>query len=249
MPISSGSQPATAKPRKRPRGFRPFCSRVLLVDHHAGAAAVGELAGVAGRDQAAGNGRADAADAFLGGAGADAFVVLDRDFLGAQAHHRVGHAGQHGDRCDLVLEAAGFQRGGGLLLAGCAVLVHGVAADVVALGDLLGRLQHVPVDLGLVLHEPGVGQHVLVGFVLHARDALDAAGHVHLAFARDDALRGGGDGLQARGAEAVDRHARGGDRQPARSAIWRAMLEPVAPSGVAQPMMTSSTSAGSMPAR
>ncbi|MCY1372973.1 hypothetical protein D9M69_602170 [compost metagenome] len=25
MPISSGSQPATAKPRKRPRGFRPFC--------------------------------------------------------------------------------------------------------------------------------------------------------------------------------------------------------------------------------
>ena len=26
MPISSGSQPATAKPRKRPSGFRPFCS-------------------------------------------------------------------------------------------------------------------------------------------------------------------------------------------------------------------------------
>ena len=24
MPISSGSQPATAKPRKRPSGFRPF---------------------------------------------------------------------------------------------------------------------------------------------------------------------------------------------------------------------------------
>jgi hypothetical protein len=37
--------------------------------------------------------------------------------------------------------------------------------------------------------------------------------------------------------------------RPARSAICRAMLEPVAPSGVAQPMMTSSTSAGSMPAR
>ena len=30
--------------------------------------------------------------------------------------------------------------------------------------------------------------------------------------------------------------------QPARSAIWRAMLAPVAPSGLAQPMMTSSTS-------
>ena len=37
--------------------------------------------------------------------------------------------------------------------------------------------------------------------------------------------------------------------RPARSAIWRAMLEPVAPSGVAQPMITSSTEAGSMPAR
>src|SRR5688572_11956914 len=36
---------------------------------------------------------------------------------------------------------------------------------------------------------------------------------------------------------------------PARSAIWRAMLPPVAPSGVAQPMMTSSTSCGSTFAR
>src|SRR4051812_4932565 len=37
--------------------------------------------------------------------------------------------------------------------------------------------------------------------------------------------------------------------RPARSAICRAMLLPVAPSGVAQPMITSSTSAPSMPAR
>src|SRR6185436_16358134 len=36
---------------------------------------------------------------------------------------------------------------------------------------------------------------------------------------------------------------------PARIAIWRAMLPPVAPSGVAQPMMTSSTSWGSSFAR
>ena len=32
--------------------------------------------------------------------------------------------------------------------------------------------------------------------------------------------------------------------RPARKAIWRAMLLPVAPSGVAQPMITSSTSSG-----
>jgi hypothetical protein len=37
--------------------------------------------------------------------------------------------------------------------------------------------------------------------------------------------------------------------RPARSAIWRAMLLPVAPSGVAQPISTSSTAAGSTPAR
>src|SRR5262245_6442498 len=37
--------------------------------------------------------------------------------------------------------------------------------------------------------------------------------------------------------------------RPARSAIWRAMLPPVAPSGVAQPMTTSSTSFGSTLAR
>src|SRR5882724_883207 len=36
---------------------------------------------------------------------------------------------------------------------------------------------------------------------------------------------------------------------PARTAIWRAMFQPVAPSGLAQPMMTSSTSCGSTLAR
>src|SRR3954471_17178091 len=37
--------------------------------------------------------------------------------------------------------------------------------------------------------------------------------------------------------------------QPARSAIWRAMFQPVAPSGLAQPMITSSTSSASTLAR
>src|ERR1043165_1410736 len=36
---------------------------------------------------------------------------------------------------------------------------------------------------------------------------------------------------------------------PARTAIWRAMFQPVAPSGLAQPMITSSTSCGSTFAR
>ena len=37
--------------------------------------------------------------------------------------------------------------------------------------------------------------------------------------------------------------------RPARIAAWRAMFSPVAPSGRAQPRITSSTSPGSMPAR
>jgi hypothetical protein len=67
--------------------------------------------------------------------------------------HRVGHAGGHGDGHDLVVEQAGLLRGAGLLLAAGAVVVHALAWPiVVALGHVLGRLQHVPVDLGLVLH-------------------------------------------------------------------------------------------------
>ena len=37
--------------------------------------------------------------------------------------------------------------------------------------------------------------------------------------------------------------------RPAISAHWRAMFQPVAPSGLAQPISTSSTAPGSMPAR
>ena len=91
--------------------------------------------------------------------------------------------------------------------------VHALAVDLVALGHLLGGLQHVPVDLGLVLHQPGIGHHVGVHFLLHARDAFNTTGHVDVALARNDALRGQRDGLQAGRAEAVDCHARGGNGQ------------------------------------
>ncbi len=161
-----------------------------------------------------GHGRADVADALVGGARADALVVADRHFLAAQAERGVGNAGGDGAGHDLVLEQAGLQRGGGLLLAGSAVLVHAFARDVVALGHLLGGLQHVPVDLGLVLDQPGVGDHVAVHLLLHAGDALDATADEDVALAGDDALRRQRDGLQAAAAEAVDGHAAGGDRQP-----------------------------------
>ena len=54
MPISSGSQPATAKPRKTPSGFRPFLlAPSWRSSPRTRAGAVGELAGVAGGDHAA----------------------------------------------------------------------------------------------------------------------------------------------------------------------------------------------------
>jgi hypothetical protein len=60
------------------------------------------------------------------------------------------------------------------------------------------------------------GQHVQVHFLLHAGNAFHATGHVHIAFARNDALRGQCNGLQAGRTKAVDGHARHGDGQPAR---------------------------------
>src|SRR6185369_564840 len=147
-----------------------------IAHHDAGAGAVAELAGIARADHAAGNRGADVLDGVVGGARAQAFVLRHRDLLAAQAHDRVGDAGGHGDGNDLVLELAGFLRGDRLLLAGRAVLVHALAADAVALGNGFGGLQHRPVDLGLVLLEPAVHEHVHVHLLLHAGDALHAAG-------------------------------------------------------------------------
>jgi hypothetical protein len=73
---------------------------------------------------------------------------------------------------------------------------------------------------------------VQVHFLLHAGDRLDAAGGIDLAFAGDDALGRRGDGLQAGRTETVDVMPAVVTGQPPRSAIWRAMLAPVAPSGI-----------------
>ena len=69
---------------------------------------------------------------------ADTFVVADGDLFGHQAHDLIGYAHGDGDGDDFVLEQAFFQRGGGTLLAGGAVFVHGGATDVVPFGDVFG---------------------------------------------------------------------------------------------------------------
>ena len=178
---------------------------------HNRAAAVGELASITCGDHSTGNSGAQTLNAVIGGAGADALVIADGDLLGHQAHNLVGHAHGDGDGGDLGLEQTGFECGAGALLAGGTVFVHGFAADVVALGHVLGGLQHVPVDFGLVLDQPGVGHHVGVHFLLHTRNGFHTTGYINIALIGDDALCRGCNGLQARRAKTVDGHARHGD--------------------------------------
>jgi hypothetical protein len=132
------------------------------------------------------------------------------------------------------------------------VLVLRARGDAVALGHDLGRLQHGPCR-SPASSPSGAGSWarsvLLAWFCTSEIDSTPPATDVH-AVAGDDLLRGGGDGHQARGAEAVDGHARGGDRAAGRAArSGGRCCRPWRPAGVAQPTTTSSTSAGSMPAR
>jgi hypothetical protein len=82
MPISSGSQPATAKPRKMPSGWRPRCSASLpFISTQADAPSLNWLA-LPAVTHAAGHGRLRIrCTAFERGVGADALVGGDRDLL------------------------------------------------------------------------------------------------------------------------------------------------------------------------
>src|SRR5690606_14298811 len=188
----------------------------LGVHHHARRGAVGKLAGIAGGDEPLGaTHRLQLGQAFQSGVRAVALVAVDGDFLVADLagvlvlHHHGG-----GERHDLLIELAGLLRGGGALLADQGVFVLRLAADVVALGDDVGGLDHRHVQLRLVLHQPFVAAAVHVELVvLHQADGLHAAGNHHRYLLHHDPVGGQGDGLQAGGAEAVDRQAGRGDRQ------------------------------------
>ena len=111
---------------------------------------------------------------------------------------------------DLGVEVAAVARGDRALLGGRGPLVLRLAADLAALGDVLGRDAHRDVDveeralgaveLGVELPRLGGGE---------ARDGLDAGGDVLVALAGLDRVEGHPDRLQRGGAEAVDRG--GGD--------------------------------------
>ena len=196
----------------RASGCRPSWSACLaLITTHRGGAVVearriarGHAAGLVERGPQAGQ---------RFGAG----LLVDE--LVGREHDRVALLLRDRDRHDLVLEAAGFLRGGGLLLRGQRERVLLLARDAVLLGHVLGRDAHVV----LVVHVPqAVGDHrvdqlpvahalAVARVVQHVRrqaHALLAAGDHDLAVAVADRLRGQHHGLQARAAHLVDRQRR-----------------------------------------
>ena len=186
--------------------------------HQHGSGAVRKLRGVAGSDilallddhAAAEDGR-KAGEAFIGCARTVAVVLVGDDvlegfFLGFLVDQL--HAGFQ--RHDFLCHVALLLELGRAALALGRVLVLVFAADIVALSDDLGGLDHRHPD-----GRPGLGQFrleilVAVGLAraLDEADAFHAAADGDSCAFMDHGVGGVGDRLQARGAEAVDRGAR-----------------------------------------
>src|SRR5690606_13525240 len=195
---------------------------LLRLHDHRGRGAVRQLAGVAGGDEAAlldllaaAEHRLQRRQALKRGVGAVALVLRQGDLFGrGLAGGLVDDLHGGGHRRDLGVEPPLGLGPGGALLGLQGVFVLGLAADPVALGDDLGRLQHRHVDVRVQRLEIGVLEaeqvHVLV---LHQGDRLQPAADGDDLAVVNDLLRRRGDGHQARGALPVQAHAGGGRRQ------------------------------------
>jgi hypothetical protein len=208
-PVSmmTGSTPPSANAWKRARGRRPR-SRAALLHHEHRRGAVGELARVAGGDDAVVlEGGLQAHELRERAVGPDAFVGGDDVAAAVGAAHLDGY--------DLVLEPAVPGRGGGLLLRADRELVERLARELPLLRDDLRR--------DALLHEPADAIQVLLDVASHHRrpeglaaDAdtrahrhpahrLDAGGDDDVVGARDHALRGEVQRLLARPTLPIDR--------------------------------------------
>ncbi len=106
MPISSGSQPATARPRNTPIGSRPRRAASALRHEDAGRGAVGKLARIAGGDECAvAAHRFQLGEALARGIGAVALVLRQRHGLAmGRAGLLVGDELDGLERHDLAVE-------------------------------------------------------------------------------------------------------------------------------------------------
>ena len=188
--------------------------RVLGFHQHDGGGAVRQLAGVAGGDVFAGTlHRFELGEAFHRGLGPVALVAVDRvvdDALGLGRLVDHLHFGLHRD--DFVLELVGLLRGRHAALQFQRVFILVFAAELVALGDDIGGVDHRHEDVGRSLEQVRVDHFLGQGAAGH-RNAFDPAGDDAIGAVRADRVGGHRDGLQARRAEAVDRDAGGRLRQ------------------------------------
>ena len=184
--------------------------RVLGFHQHDGGSTVRELAGVARGDVFAGAPhRFELGEAFHRRVGTVALVLVDDivdDALGLGRLVDHFHLRLHRD--DFVLELVGLLGCRHAALRFQRELVLVFAADLVALGNNIGGIDHSHENVGRDFQQLRIDRF-LRRAAAGDRDALDAAGHDALGAVRADRIGGHRDGLQARRAETVDRHAAG----------------------------------------
>lgn len=130
----------------------------------------------------------------------------------------------HRHRHDFIIKQPGGLSLGCALLALQRVKILLLAADVVATGDDFGGLAHREIDARHLFLEQWVDQVVGVDTFHRQADRLDATGDDDVAATRGDLVGGNRNGLQARGAEAVEGHAGGADARCDNTATLRPML-------------------------
>src|SRR6059058_778433 len=187
---------------------------VLGFHQHDRRRAVGELAGVAGGDVFAGAlDRLELGEAFHGGLGTVALVAIDGVVDDAFGFRRLVdhlHPGLHRD--DFVLELVGLLGGRHAALRFQRVFVLVFAAELVALGDDVGGVDHRHEDRRSDVEQLRI-YHFLRQGAAGDRDAFDAAGHDAFGALGADTVGGHSDGLQSRRTEPVHGYAAGRLRQ------------------------------------
>ena len=172
--LASGHREAAENAQR----LQALAGRRICAHHHARGCSVRELAGVARRDHAPRERRLDPGKPFVGRVAADALVRRDDGLAACSSPDVLVHVP--------IVTVIGTISASNLPAAAAAAArcwlctpysILPLAGDAVALRDILGGLQHRPVDLGLVLGEPALVNHVLVRFVLHAGDRLDPTGY------------------------------------------------------------------------
>ena len=169
------------RPRSRGRcpaaAGRACAATASLITTHADAPSENWLALPAAIDAARQRGL-DLRDAVVGRVGANAFVGGDRHFLREDARPTPCRRRPSSPSSARSRRRSGPPPRRRRRAAGSARRTRPAARARCrsACATFSAVSQHRPVDLGLVLGEPRVAQHVLVRLVLHARDRLDAAG-------------------------------------------------------------------------